>query len=137
MSKLEKSKNKNIVAKATPVKEIPEGRKLAKIPEYDAVFKQIIESPEKMFKVEVEGKTVRSMYAPFSFRVKQYNKKPDRKFNVALRVRNKEIYIVKLDKKRINNQFFSTPFKSIFRAENLISINMTSSTARVFAHMDR
>ena len=99
MSKLEKSKNKQIVAKATAVKEIPEGRKIAKIPEYDAVFKQIIESPERMFKVEVEGKTVRSMYAPFSFRVKSYNKKPDRKFNAALRVRNKEIYIVKLDKK--------------------------------------
>ena len=99
MSKLEKTKNKKIVAKVTPVKEIPEGRKIAKIPEYDAVFKQIIESPEKMFKVEVEGKTVRSMYAPFSFRVKRYNKKPERKFNTALRVRNKEIYIVKMDKK--------------------------------------
>lgn len=99
MSKLEKSKNKQIVAKATPVKEIPEGKKITKIPEYDAVFKQIVESPEKMFKVEVEGKTVRSLYAPFSFRVKSFNKKADRKFNVALRVRNKEIYIVKLDKK--------------------------------------
>jgi hypothetical protein len=99
MSKLEKSKNKQLVVKATPVKEIPEGKKLVKIPEYDAVFKQIIESPEKMFKVEVEGKTVKSMYAPFTFRVKSYNKKPDRKFNTALKVRNKEIYIVKLDKK--------------------------------------
>ena len=99
MSKLEKAKNKKIVAKATPVKQIPEGRKIAKIPEYDAVFKQIIESPEKMFKVEVEWKTVKSMYAPFSFRVKNFNKKPDRKFDTALRVRNKEIYIVKLDKK--------------------------------------
>ena len=98
MSKLEKSKSKQLVAKATSVNEIPQGRKLAKIPEYDAVFKQIVESPEKMFKVEVEGKTVKSLYAPFSFRVKSFNKKPDRKFNVALRVRNKEIYIVKLDK---------------------------------------
>jgi hypothetical protein len=99
MSKLEKVKNKKIMAKATPVKEIPEGKKIAKIPEYDAVFKQIIESPEKMFKVEVEGKTVKSMYAPFTFRVKSFNKKADRKFDVALRVRNKEVYIVKLDKK--------------------------------------
>jgi hypothetical protein len=99
MSKLEITKNKHIVAKVTPVKMIPEGKKIAKIPEYDAVFKQIIDSPEKMFKVEVEGKTVKSMYAPFSFRVKSFNKKPDRKFNVALRVRNKEVYIVKLDKK--------------------------------------
>ena len=98
-TKLDNTKRKHIVAKATPVKEIPQGRKLTKIPEYDAVFKQIIESPEKMFKVEVEGKTVRSMYAPFSFRVKSYNKKPERKFNTALRVRNKEVYIVKLDKK--------------------------------------
>jgi hypothetical protein len=99
MSKLEKTKNKQIVAKATPVKSIPEGRKIAKIPEYDVVFKQIIESPEKMFKLEVEGKTVRSMYAPFTFRVKSFNKRPERKFNVALRVRNKEVYIIKLDKK--------------------------------------
>jgi hypothetical protein len=96
MSKQEKKKP--VMVKATPVKDIPAGRKLAKIPEYDVVFKQIIESPEKMFKIEVEGKTVKSMYAPFTFRVKQFNKKPERKFNVALRVRNKEVYIVKLDK---------------------------------------
>jgi len=57
MSKPEKTKNKKIVAKVTAVKEIPEEIKLAKIPEYDAVFKQIIESPERMFKMEVEGKT--------------------------------------------------------------------------------
>lgn len=94
MSKTEIVK-KPLVAKATPVKEIPVGRKLAKRPEYDAVLKQIIESPEKMFKIEVEGKTVKSMYAPFSFRVKSYNKKPDRKFNLALRIRNREVYIVK------------------------------------------
>jgi hypothetical protein len=99
MSKLEKTKGKQLVTKVTPVKEIPEGRKIIKRPEYDAVFKQIVESPGEMFKVEVEGKTVRSMYAPFSFRVKTYNKKPDRKFNLALRIRNKEVYIVKLDKK--------------------------------------
>jgi hypothetical protein len=98
MSKQEKVR-KPLVAKATPVKEIPAGRKIAKRPEYDAVFKQIVESPEKMFKVEVEGKTVRSMYAPFSMRVKSYNKKPDRKFNLALRIRNKEVYVVKQEKK--------------------------------------
>ena len=99
MSKLEKRKEKQLVVKVTPVKELPAGKRLFKIPEYDAVFKQIIESPEKMFKVEVEGKTVKSLYAPFSFRVKSYNKKPDRKFNTELRVRNKEIYIVKVDRK--------------------------------------
>ena len=99
MSKLEKRKEKQLVVKLTPVKELPVGKRLFKIPEYDAVFKQIIESPEKMFKVEVEGKTVKSLYAPFSFRVKSYNKKPDRKFNTELRVRNKEIYIVKVDRK--------------------------------------
>ncbi len=98
-AKLEKNFRKEIVAKATPVHEIPQGRKLTKIPEYDAVFRQIIESPEKMFKVEVEGKTVKTIYAPFTFRVKVYNKKPDRKFNLALKVRSKEVYIVKSDKK--------------------------------------
>lgn len=99
MSNQNKVKNERIVAKVTPVKEIPEGRKRVKIPEYDAILKKIIESPEKMFKIEVEGKTVRSLYAPFSFRVKSHNRKPDREFNLALRVRSKEIYIVKMDKK--------------------------------------
>ncbi len=98
MPKMIKPARKPIVAKAIPVKEIPIGRKLTKIPEYDAVFKQIIESPETMFKIEVEGKTVKTLYAPFSFRVKSYNKKPDRKFNAQLRVRDKEVYIVKVDK---------------------------------------
>jgi len=95
---IDKPKRKPIVAKAIPVKEIPAGRKLAKIPEYDAVFRQVIDSPQTMFKIEVEGKTVKTLYAPFSFRVKSYNKQPDRKFNTQLKVRNKEIYIVKVDK---------------------------------------
>jgi hypothetical protein len=98
MSKQQKVR-KPLVVKATPVKEIPAGRKLVKRPEYDVLFKQIVESPEKMFKIEVEGKTVKSMYAPFSFRVKNYNRKPDRNFNLALRVRNKEVYVVKQEKK--------------------------------------
>jgi hypothetical protein len=98
MSKQDIGKSK-VVAKATPVKEIPEGRKLAKRPEYDAVLKQVIESSENMFKIEVEGKTVKSMYAPLSMRVKSYNKNLDRKFNLALRIRNKDVYIVKLDRK--------------------------------------
>ena len=101
MSKLEKSKNKQIVAKATPVKEIPEGRKIAKIPEYDAVFKQIIESPEKMFKVEVEGKTVRSLYAPFSFRVKTFNKKPEQKIQYSTQSPQQRNLYCEIRQKRI------------------------------------
>ena len=92
-------KKKQLVVKATPVKEIPQGKKIARRPEYDDAFKNVIDSPEKIFKVEVEGRTVKSMYAPFMMRVKSYNKKPDRKFNVQLRVRSKEIYIVKVDRK--------------------------------------
>ena len=99
MSKKDKPKRKRLVVKATPVKEIPEGKKIARRPEYDEVFKRIIDSPEEMFKVEVEGRTVKSMYAPFAMRVKAYNKKPDRKFNTQLKVRSKEIYIVKVDRK--------------------------------------
>jgi hypothetical protein len=99
MSNMSKPKRKQLAVKATPVKEIPEGKKIARRPEYDEVFKKIIDSPEKMFKIEVEGRTVKSMYAPFAMRVKSYNKKPDRKFNAQLRVRSKEIYIVKADRK--------------------------------------
>jgi hypothetical protein len=99
MSDMNKTKRKRLVVKATPVKEIPGGKMIARRPEYDETFKKIIDSPEKIFKVEVEGKTVKSMYAPFSMRVKSFNKKPDRKFNVQLRVRNKAIYISKLDRK--------------------------------------
>ncbi len=91
-------KRKRLSVKATPVKEIPEGKKIARRPEYDEVFKKIMESPEEIFKIEVEGRTVKTMYAPFAMRVKSYNKKPDRKFNAQLKVRSKEIYIVKAAK---------------------------------------
>ena len=59
---------------------------------FDAIKKRLRDFSGKLF----IGK---SMYAPFSFRVKTFNKNPDRKFNVALRIRNKDVYIVKLDKK--------------------------------------
>ncbi len=98
MVDLNKPKRKQLVVKATPVSEVPEGKKIARRPEYDEVFKKVIDSPEKIFKIEVEGRTVKTMYAPFAFRVKRYNKKPDRKFNVQLKVRSKEVYIVKVDK---------------------------------------
>ena len=103
MSKLEKSKNKQIVAKATPVKEIPEGRKIAKIPEYDAVFKQIIESPEKMFKVEVEGKTVKSMYAPFSFRVKIVQQETRQKIQCGTQSTQQRNLYCQIGQKRIKH----------------------------------
>lgn len=99
MSDMNKTKRKRLVVKATAVKEIPEGKKIVRRPEYDEAFKKVIESPEKIFKVEVEGRTVKSMYAPFAMRVKSYNKKPDRKFNAQLRVRSKEIYVVKVNRK--------------------------------------
>jgi len=99
MSNVDKLKAKRLAVKATPVKEVPEGKKIARRPEYDEVFKKIIESPEKIFKVEVEGRTVKSMYAPFMMRVKSFNKKPERKFNVQLKVRSKEIYVVKVERK--------------------------------------
>ena len=99
MTNTDKSKVKRLEVKATPVKEVPEAKKIARRQEYDEVFKKIMESPEEIFKVEVEGRTVRSMYAPFMMRVKSYNKKSDRKFNAQLKVRSKEIYILKVDKK--------------------------------------
>jgi hypothetical protein len=98
MVDLNQPKRKKLVVRATPVKEVPEGKKIARRPEYDEVFKKVIESPEKIFKIEVEGRTVKTMYAPFASRVKRYNRQPDRKFNAQLKVRSKEIYIVKMDK---------------------------------------
>jgi hypothetical protein len=99
MSNMNEPKRKRLAVKATAVKEIPQGKKIARRPEYDEAFKKIIDSAEKIFKVEVEGRTVKSMYAPFAMRVKSYNKKPDRKFNAQLRVRSKAIYVVKVDRK--------------------------------------
>ena len=98
MVDLNNPKKKRLVVKATPVKEVPEGKKIARRPEYDEVFKKIMDSSEKIFKIEVEGRTVKTMYAPFASRVKTFNKKSDRKFNAQLKVRSKEIYIVKVDK---------------------------------------
>ena len=98
MVDLNNPKKKRLVVKATPVREVPEGKKIARRPEYDEVFKKVMDSSEKIFKIEVEGRTVKTMYAPFASRVKAHNKKPDRKFNAQLKVRSKEIYIVKLDK---------------------------------------
>jgi len=98
MVDLNNSEKKKLVVKATPVKEVPEGKKIARRPEYDEVFKKVMESPEKIFKIEVEGRTVKTMYAPFAARVKRYNKQSSRKFNAQLKVRSKEIYIVKAEK---------------------------------------
>jgi hypothetical protein len=98
MTEINSSKKRKLVVTATPVKQVPEGKKIARRPEYDEVFKKVMESPEKIFKIEVEGRTVKTMYAPFASRVKRYNKQPDRKFNAQLKVRSKEIYIVKSEK---------------------------------------
>jgi len=98
MTDINSPKRKKLVVKASPVKEVPEGKKIARRPEYDEAFKKVMESPEKIFKIEVEGRTVKTMYAPFAARVKRYNKQPDRKFNAQLKVRSKEIYIVKTEK---------------------------------------
>ena len=98
MVDLNNPKTTKLVVTATPVKEVPQGKKVARRPEYDEVFKKIMDSPEKIFKIEVEGRTVKTLYAPFAARVKRYNKQSDRKFNAQLKVRSKEIYIVKVDK---------------------------------------
>ncbi len=98
MVDLNNPEKKKLVVKATPVKEVPEGKKIARRPEYDEVFKKVMESPEKIFKIEVEGRTVKTMYAPFAARVKRHNKQSNRKFNAQLKVRSKEIYIVKSEK---------------------------------------
>jgi hypothetical protein len=98
MPKIQEVVNRKLAIKAVPVKEIPKAKKLVKVAEYDTVFNQIIESPEKMFLVTAEGKTAKSLYRPFSLRVRAHNRDPKRKFNAALKVRNRQIYIVKSEK---------------------------------------
>lgn len=43
------------------------------------------------------------LYCPFDFRLKKFNKVPERLFNIETRVRNKVLYLVKAEKKDYPN----------------------------------
>ena len=91
----------NLDKVVTVVKELPPAKKMSKIPLYDEIFNKIVASNEKIHRINNEElkKSTKKIYVPFFSRTKTYNKNPDRKFNLELRVRGGVIYIVKTDKK--------------------------------------
>ena len=60
---------------------------------------KVVTSNDKLFKMEFPNKTMKSVYSPFAFRLKKFNKTPERQFNIEIRVRNKVLYLVKTEKK--------------------------------------
>ncbi len=65
---------------------------MAKDSLYNKIFAKVVASSDKQFKIEVPNKTMKSLYSPFDFRLKKFNKTPERQFNIETRVRNKAPY---------------------------------------------
>jgi hypothetical protein len=89
----------DIDAMVTAIENLPEPKRMAKDSLYDKIFAKVVASNDKLFKIEVPNKTMKSLYSPFDFRLKKFNKQPERQFNIEIRVRNKVLYLVKTEKK--------------------------------------
>jgi hypothetical protein len=74
--------------KLTPVKELPQSKRL-KHSLYDDIIDDAIASPERLMKVEIPGKTAKSMYTSFKNRIKNRN------LPIKIRVRDKALYLEK------------------------------------------
>lgn len=77
--------------KLTPVKELPPTKRL-KRSMYDDILNDVMASTEKLIKIEVPGKTAKSMYASFKNRIKKRN------LALKIRVREKALYLEKISK---------------------------------------
>jgi hypothetical protein len=88
----------DIDAMITAIETLPAPQRMAKDSIYDKIF-DIVASSDKLFQIEVPNKTMKSLYSPFDFRLKKFNKTPERQFNIEIRVRNKVLYLVKTEKK--------------------------------------
>jgi hypothetical protein len=82
----------------TVVKEIPKGKRLVKDSKYQRILDHIGASNDRMFKVDIPGKTYKGVYSSFDFRVKKHNNDPNRNYDLALHVRDKTLYITKESK---------------------------------------
>jgi hypothetical protein len=89
----------DIDAMVTAIDELPAPKRNGKDSIYDKIFSKVVASEDKLFKIEVPNKTMKSLYSPFDFRLKKYNKTPERQFNIEIKVRNKTLYLVKTEKK--------------------------------------
>jgi hypothetical protein len=75
--------------KLTPVQELPPSKRL-KHSLYDDILDDAVASPERLMKVEVPGKTAKSMYTSFKNRIKKRN------LPIRIRVRDKVLYLEKI-----------------------------------------
>lgn len=95
-----KEKNKpqeetDINAMVTAIEALPAPKRRAKDSLHDKIFAKVVASDGKLFKIEVPNKTMKPPYSPFDFRLKKFNKNPERQFNIEIRVRNKVLYLEK------------------------------------------
>ena len=72
----------------TPVKELPPSKRL-KHSLYDDILDDALANPERLMKIEVTGKTAKSMYTSFKSRIRKGN------WPIKVRVRDKEVYLEK------------------------------------------
>jgi hypothetical protein len=89
----------DINAMVTAIENLPAPKRMAKDSLYEKIFDKVVASSDKLFKIEIPNKTMKSLYSPFDFRLKKFNKSPERQFNIEIRVRNKVLYLVKTEKK--------------------------------------
>ena len=75
--------------KLTPVSELPPSKRL-KHSIYDDILNDAVASPERLMKVEIPGKTAKSMYTSFKNRIKKRN------LPIKIRVRDKTLYLEKI-----------------------------------------
>ncbi len=75
--------------KLTAVKELPPSKRL-KHSLYDDILDTVMASPEKFMKVEVTGRTAKSMYTSFKNRIKKRN------LPIRISVRDKSLYLEKI-----------------------------------------
>ena len=75
--------------KLTPVNELPPTKRI-KHSMYDDVLNDVMASPEKLLKIEVTGKTAKSMYPSFKNRIKK------RGLSLRIRVRENVLYLEKI-----------------------------------------
>jgi cell fate regulator YaaT (PSP1 superfamily) len=75
--------------KLTPVKEIPQTKR-QKHSMYDEILDDVIANSEKLMKIEVNGRTAKSLYASFKSRIKK------RGLSLKIRVRDNILYVEKI-----------------------------------------
>jgi len=95
----EKQTESKLVWKITPA-EIPKhSRILGRIVECDAIIQAIVARKEKSFKINITNSDFRRLWSPLTSRIKEFNAKADREFNLSLHTANRETFIVKSEKK--------------------------------------